>query len=152
MGESERETVQWPAFDDPRCWPNDQRYLGNCRECSRQFFGPKRAPCCYECWGKRPKAVDYAAGPDRTVFWSPDPAVREYLAQARRSTLLEAAEMAEAEAERLEKGALEAERNDMDVTAYGLHEQAKAACALAAAYRAKADEEATTSPASRSAS
>ena len=58
-----------PTPDNPRDWPHDQRYAGICRRCHEttaavtpleadlsvtsveprpRFFGPKRAPLCWE--------------------------------------------------------------------------------------------------------
>lgn len=64
----------------------------------------------------------------------------EAVAEAEAAVWREAAEMARARAENLEKASREAEDDGMDFTAYALAEQAKAALRLAALYESKAGE------------
>ena len=37
-----------PKPRNNRAWPWDQSYAGQCN-CGAMFFGPKRAPMCWEC-------------------------------------------------------------------------------------------------------
>jgi len=40
-----------PEQGGPVNWPEpDNNYINTCRACERTFFGPKRAPCCHECF------------------------------------------------------------------------------------------------------
>lgn len=50
-------------------WPHEVSYQCRCSQCLIYFYGPKRAPCCWEC-----------ATPETQNLWlskSPSPSVEE---------------------------------------------------------------------------
>jgi ribosomal protein L37E len=55
-----------PKSGEPGAWPYYQMYVSECRRCGQMFYGPKRAPCCWEC-------VDPKSRADWNARWGNSP-------------------------------------------------------------------------------
>lgn len=43
-------------IEEKGCWPHVDSYVNVCPSCNCMFYGPKRAPSCWVCYGPEGRA------------------------------------------------------------------------------------------------